>query len=65
MAQRAQERRIDQFFFGPGARADEWRGLVRGGENMVERLGRSQPASKKNFLSWRSPKNIMPIPVLA
>src|ERR1700722_2163405 len=27
MAQRAQERRIDQFFFGPGARADEWRGL--------------------------------------
>ena len=28
MAQRAQERRIDQFFFGPGARADEWRGLV-------------------------------------
>ena len=28
MAQRAQERRIDQFFFGPGARADEWRGLL-------------------------------------
>jgi arginine decarboxylase len=28
MAQQAQERRIDQFFSGPGARADEWRGLV-------------------------------------
>ena len=28
MAQEAQERRIDQFFSGPGARADEWRGLV-------------------------------------
>src|SRR6185437_16090807 len=28
MAQHAQERRIDQFFSGPGARADEWRGLV-------------------------------------
>src|ERR1700722_19413465 len=23
-----EDRRIDQFFFGPGARADEWRGLV-------------------------------------
>ena len=28
MTQQAQERRIDQFFSGPGARADEWRGLV-------------------------------------
>jgi len=28
MAQQANERRIDQFFSGPGARADEWRGLV-------------------------------------
>jgi arginine decarboxylase len=28
MAQQAQERRIDQFFSGPGARADEWRGLL-------------------------------------
>jgi arginine decarboxylase len=28
MAQQAHERRIDQFFSGPGARADEWRGLV-------------------------------------
>ena len=28
MAPQAQERRIDQFFSGPGARADEWRGLV-------------------------------------
>jgi arginine/lysine/ornithine decarboxylase len=28
VAQQAQERRIDQFFSGPGARADEWRGLV-------------------------------------
>src|SRR5271154_6412488 len=28
MAQQAQERRIDQFFSGPGARADRWRGLV-------------------------------------
>jgi arginine decarboxylase len=28
MAQQAQERRIDQFFSGPGARADEWRALV-------------------------------------
>jgi arginine decarboxylase len=28
MAQQAKERRIDQFFSGPGARADEWRGLV-------------------------------------
>ena len=28
MARQAQERRIDQFFSGPGARADEWRGLV-------------------------------------
>ena len=28
MAQQAQERRIDQFFSGPGARADEWRSLV-------------------------------------
>ena len=28
MAQQDQERRIDQFFSGPGARADEWRGLV-------------------------------------
>src|SRR5690348_18178272 len=23
-----EERRVDQFFSGPGARADEWRGLV-------------------------------------
>ncbi|HZC97775.1 MAG TPA: decarboxylase, partial [Bradyrhizobium sp.] len=28
MAEQAQERRIDQFFSGPGARADEWRALV-------------------------------------
>ena len=28
MAQQTRERRIDQFFSGPGARADEWRGLV-------------------------------------
>ena len=28
MAQQAQERRIDQFFSGPGARADEWRRLL-------------------------------------
>jgi arginine decarboxylase len=28
MAQHAQERRIDQFFSGPGARSDEWRALV-------------------------------------
>lgn len=28
MTQQAQERRIDQFFSGPGARADEWRDLV-------------------------------------
>jgi arginine decarboxylase len=28
MARHAQERRIDQFFSGPGARADEWRVLV-------------------------------------
>ena len=28
MAQQAQDRRIDQFFSGPGARADEWRRLV-------------------------------------
>src|SRR5947209_19185832 len=28
MPQDIQERRIDQFFAGPGARADEWRGLV-------------------------------------
>ena len=28
MAHQAQERRIDQFFSGPGARADEWRGLI-------------------------------------
>jgi arginine decarboxylase len=28
MAQQAQERRIDRFFSGPGARADEWRDLV-------------------------------------
>src|SRR5690242_21751712 len=28
MAQETQERRIDQFFSGPSARADEWRGLV-------------------------------------
>jgi arginine decarboxylase len=28
MAQQAKERRIDQFFSGPGARADEWRGLL-------------------------------------
>src|SRR5262245_20873337 len=28
MAQQAQERRIDQFFSGPGARADDWRTLV-------------------------------------
>ena len=28
MPQEIQERRIDQFFSGPGARADEWRGLV-------------------------------------
>src|SRR5882724_8198443 len=28
MAQESQERRIDQFFSGPGARADDWRTLV-------------------------------------
>ena len=28
MAQDSQERRIDQFFSGPGARADDWRSLV-------------------------------------
>jgi arginine decarboxylase len=28
MAQESQERRIDQFFSGPGARADDWRSLV-------------------------------------
>src|SRR3569833_1947917 len=28
MAHQAQERRIDQFFSGPGARTDEWRGLI-------------------------------------
>src|ERR1700761_8823150 len=28
MAQAIQERRIDQFFAGPGARADDWRSLV-------------------------------------
>src|SRR5690242_18823448 len=28
MAQETQDRRIDQFYSGPGARADEWRGLV-------------------------------------
>jgi arginine decarboxylase len=28
MAHQAQDRRIDQFFSGPGARADEWRGLI-------------------------------------
>src|ERR1700739_2441642 len=28
MAQNSQERRIDQFFSGPGARADDWRSLV-------------------------------------
>jgi arginine decarboxylase len=28
MAQQAQERRIDRFFSGPGARADEWRAVV-------------------------------------
>ena len=28
MAQETQERRIDQFFSGPGARADDWRALV-------------------------------------
>ena len=28
MPQEMQERRIDRFFSGPGARADEWRGLV-------------------------------------
>ena len=28
MSQQAQERRIDQFFSGPGARADDWRAMV-------------------------------------
>jgi arginine decarboxylase len=28
MAQQDRDRRIDQFFSGPGARADEWRALV-------------------------------------
>ena len=28
MAREAQERRIDRFFSGPGARADEWRALM-------------------------------------
>ena len=28
MPQETQERRIDQFFSGPGARADQWRFLV-------------------------------------
>ena len=49
MAQQAQERRIDQFFSGPGARADEWRGSGRGGESMVERSGDRAELRRKAF----------------
>src|SRR3984957_4949742 len=39
MAQQAQERRIDQFFSGPGARADEWRGLVEAAKRWASGSG--------------------------
>ena len=65
MAQQVQERRIDQFFSGPGARADEWRAdwSRRQKHGRVDR--EIVRASKKNFLNWRSPKNIMLIQVRA
>ena len=60
MAQEVQERRIDQFFSGPGARADEWRGLVDAAKTWSS--GSVIAAvSRRNFLSSRSPKNFMPI----
>ena len=49
MAQQAQERRIDQFFSGPGARADEWRGLVEAAKAWSSGVGRSHRLRGKTF----------------
>ena len=39
MVQTGQQRRIDQFFAGPGARADEWRSLVEAAKAWVSGSG--------------------------
>ena len=47
MAQQTQERRIDQFFSGPGARADEWRGLVEAAKTWSSGSGDRSDFEKK------------------
>jgi arginine decarboxylase len=49
MAQDSQERRIDQFFSGPGARADNWRSLVEAAKSWS--AGSGDRASFEKLLS--------------
>src|ERR1700751_2431512 len=49
MAQASQERRIDQFFSGPGARADDWRSLVETAKSWS--AGSTDRASFEELLS--------------
>jgi arginine decarboxylase len=49
MAQAGQERRIDQFFSGPGARADDWRSLVDAAK--LWNAGQGDRAGFENLLS--------------
>jgi len=49
MAQASQERRIDQFFSGPGARADDWRSLVEAAKSWS--AGSTDRASFEELLS--------------
>ena len=52
MAQAAQERRIDQFFAGPGARADDWRSLVEAAKSW--NAGQGDRARFESLLSQLS-----------
>src|ERR1700759_4988513 len=52
MAQAAQERQIDQFFAGPGARADDWRSLVEAAKSWS--AGQGDRAGVESLLSQLS-----------
>jgi arginine decarboxylase len=64
MVQDAQERRIDQFFAGPGARADDWRSLLDAAKTwsagMSDRAGfekqLSQIAVMEEFRAYPGPR---------
>ncbi len=65
MAQAAQERRIDQFFAGPGARADDWRSLVEAAKSWNAGQGDRAKFEESALPTLGSSKNFMPIRVRA